>query len=72
MRDAHTDALLQHYAEDREIRGLDDPLAPPTHAAEKVAELERELILLSSSRSWRLTRPLRSASTFARRAAERR
>lgn len=61
LRDERSETLLRRYADDREARGLEDPLAPPPAAPPggRAAQLERELAMIASSRSWRLTRPLR-------------
>jgi trehalose 2-sulfotransferase len=64
----HFEALLTRFAQDRESRGLDNPLAPSA-AEQRVGQLERALHTLTRSRSWRITRPLRAVRGAARRLA---
>ncbi len=56
-----SDALLELFARDREMRGLDDPRVTVV-ADGRLESLEGQLANLQSSRSWRLTRPLRAMS----------
>jgi LPS sulfotransferase NodH len=56
-----SDALLELFARDREMRGLDDPRATAVETDGRLSP-EDQLANLQSSRSWRLTRPLRAMS----------
>jgi trehalose 2-sulfotransferase len=67
LRNERSEALLECFARDRETRGLDDPLAPAVAADGRVGNLERDLAALRSSRSWRITRPLRAMGVLVRR-----
>jgi trehalose 2-sulfotransferase len=68
LRDERSLEMLERFAHDRVERGLDNPLVPAPATAALLSERERELGRLLSSRSWRLTRPLRELRAIARRA----